>query len=162
MICIYLWGYNDCYNSLAEIVFDVGNNKGNTIEITLDNPALNKIEKDAENFLIHIILYFKEDMTETDILAITKLVDDIFSVSYGYGFKPLKNQDIMTETLIKKNIFSESVKVDGSVTVNTEIVKGKINKFYEYNFLNYEQVEENETSGCKALSDNLFYYKTVK
>ncbi|UTC78159.1 hypothetical protein E4O04_09165 [Treponema sp. OMZ 799] len=148
------------FNNAKEIVDVFASNGPKKISVILENPALNLIKKDREKYLIGIILDFKEGIPEFDIQEITRFVDDIFHITYGYGFFPGKNQDIITESFIKQGLFSASIKgKQNDCKVDESIAMGNVNKFYEYNFLNKLQIDKNTILDYKSIGNNLFYYK---
>ncbi|MWP50412.1 MULTISPECIES: hypothetical protein [unclassified Gilliamella] len=149
---------NDSFCTKNEIVYANGVNKNDTVSVLYSNKALNQIKKENEKELIDIILHFKEGITEEIMLEITELVNNIFPVTYGYGFELKKNQEITSESILKKTLFGVSTQ-KSNYKINVSIENGNIPKMYRYNFLNKNQVENNNIIDYKPISNNLVFYR---
>lgn len=148
----------DSFCTKNEIVYANGVNKNDTISVLYSNKALNQINKENEKELIDIILHFKEGITEEIMLEITELVNNIFPVTYGYGFELKKNQEITSESILKKTLFGISTQ-KSNYKINVSIENGNIPKMYRYNFLNKNQVENNNIIDYKPISNSLVFYR---
>ncbi|OCG65507.1 hypothetical protein A9G48_10685 [Gilliamella sp. wkB18] len=148
----------DSFCTKNEIVYANGVNKNDTVSVLYSNKALNQIKKENEKELIDIILHFKEGITEEIMLEITELVNNIFPVTYGYGFELKKNQEITSESILKKTLFGVSTQ-KSNYQINVSIENGNIPKMYRYNFLNKNQVENNNIIDYKPISNNLVFYR---
>ena len=148
----------DSFCTKNEIVYANGVNKNDTVSVLYSNKALNQIKKENEKELIDIILHFKEGITEEIMLEITELVNNIFPVTYGYGFELKKNQEITSESFLKKTLFGVSTQ-KSNYKINVSIENGNIPKMYRYNFLNKNQVENNNIIDYKPISNNLVFYR---
>ena len=148
----------DSFCTKNEIVYANGVNKNDTVSVLYSNKALNQIKKENEKELIDIILHFKEGITEEIMLEITELVNNIFPVTYGYGFELKKNQEITSESILKKTLFGVSTQ-KSNYKINVSIESGNIPKMYRYNFLNKNQVENNNIIDYKPISNNLVFYR---
>lgn len=148
----------DSFCTKNEIVYANGVNKNDTISVLYSNKALNQINKENEKELIDIILHFKEGITEEIMLEITELVNNIFPVTYGYGFELKKNQEITSESILKKTLFGVSTQ-KSNYKINVSIENGNIPKIYRYNFLNKNQIENNNIIDYKPISNNLAFYR---
>lgn len=148
----------DSFCTKNEIVYANGVNKNDTVSVLYSNKALNQIKKENEKELIDIILHFKEGITEEIMLEITELVNNIFPVTYGYGFELKKNQEITSESILKKTLFCVSTQ-KSNYKINVSIESGNIPKMYRYNFLNKNQVENNNIIDYKPISNNLVFYR---
>jgi hypothetical protein len=148
----------DSFCTKNEIVYANGVNKNDTVSVLYSNKALNQIKKENEKELTDIILHFKEGITEEIMLEITELVNNIFPVTYGYGFELKKNQEITSESILKKTLFGVSTQ-KSNYKINVSIENGNIPKMYRYNFLNKNQVENNNIIDYKPISNNLVFYR---
>lgn len=148
----------DSFCTKNEIAYANGVNRNDTISVLYSNKALNQIKKENEKELIDIILHFKEGITEEIMLEITELVNNIFPVTYGYGFELKKNQEITSESILKKTLFGVSTQ-KSNYKINVSIESGNIPKMYRYNFLNKNQVENNNIIDYKPISNNLVFYR---
>lgn len=148
----------DSFCTKNEIVYANGVNKNDTVSVLYSNKALNQIKKENEKELIDIILHFKEGITEEIMLEITELVNNIFPVTYGYGFELKKNQEITSESILKKTLFGVSTQ-KSNYKINVSIENGNIPKMYRYNFLNKNQVKNNNIIDYKPISNNLVFYR---
>lgn len=148
----------DSFCTKNEIAYANGVNRNDTISVLYSNKALNQIKKENEKELIDIILHFKEGITEEIMLEITELVNNIFPVTYGYGFELKKNQEITSESILKKTLFCVSTQ-KSNYKINVSIESGNIPKMYRYNFLNKNQVENNNIIDYKPISNNLVFYR---
>lgn len=148
----------DSFCTKNEIAYANGVNRNDTISVLYSNKALNQIKKENEKELIDIILHFKEGITEEIMLVITELVNNIFPVTYGYGFELKKNQEITSESILKKTLFCVSTQ-KSNYKINVSIESGNIPKMYRYNFLNKNQVENNNIIDYKPISNNLVFYR---
>lgn len=148
----------DSFCTKNEIAYANGVNRNDTISVLYSNKALNQIRKENEKELIDIILHFKEGITEEIMLEITELVNNIFPVTYGYGFELKKNQEITSESILKKTLFGVSTQ-KSNYKINISIESGNIPKMYRYNFLNKNQVENNNIIDYKPISNNLVFYR---
>lgn len=148
----------DSFCTKNEIAYANGVNRNDTISVLYSNKALNQIKKENEKELIDIILHFKEGITEEIMLEITELVNNIFPVTYGYGFELKKNQEITSESILKKTLFGVSTQ-KSNYKINISIESGNIPKMYRYNFLNKNQVENNNIIDYKPISNNLVFYR---
>lgn len=148
----------DSFCTKNEIAYANGANRNDTISVLYSNKALNQIKKENEKELIDIVLHFKEAITEEIMLEITELVNNIFPVTYGYGFELKKNQEITSESILKKTLFGVSTKKSNH-KINVSIENGNIPKMYRYNFLNKNQVENNNIIDYKPISNNLVFYR---
>lgn len=148
----------DSFCTKNEIAYANGVNRNDTISVLYSNKALNQIKKENEKELIDIILHFKEGITEEIMLEITELVNNIFPVTYGYGFELKKNQEITSESILKKTLFCVSTQ-KSNYKINVSIENGNIPKMYRYNFLNKNQVENNNIIDYKPISNNLVFYR---
>lgn len=146
------------FNTKEEIVDAVGKNVTNSVSIIYGNNALNMLKKESEKHLLDLIIHFKEEVSEKIVLKVTELVNNIFSITYGYGFDLEKNQEIISESFLKKTLFGVSSK-SNNFKIDTSIEIGNIPKIYKYNFLNRKQIQNNNILKWKPLSTNLFYYK---
>lgn len=151
--------YNlNAFEAKHEIVNAIAQNATNHVSVIYSNNALNLLQKENEKYLINLIIHFKEDISEHLILKVTELVDGIFPITYGYGFNLKRNQEVISESFLKKTWFGVSVKVN-NFRIDTSIETGNIPKIYKYNFLNRQQIKHHNIFKYKPLSSHLFYYK---
>lgn len=148
----------DSFCTKNEIAYANGVNRNDTISVLYSNKALNQIKKENEKELIDIILHFKEGIAEEIMLEITELVNNIFPVTYGYGFELKKNQEITSESILKKTLLGVSTQKSNH-KINVSIESGNIPKMYRYNFLNKNQVENSNIIDYKPISYNLVFYR---